>query len=164
MKKGQAAMEFLLTYGWAILAALVVVGALVYFGVLSPQRLAPERCSIDGKVRCADKLISLANKEVSFRLLNAAGADVQIISLNVTEEDGLFKCYAAPPACTPNVRYKSGDSANCVATCQPEGDDRHWDATITQDTKLKAKIILVYEDKGTKFTHTQQGELFGSIE
>ena len=31
-KKGQAAMEFLMTYGWAILAAIVVIGILgVYF-------------------------------------------------------------------------------------------------------------------------------------
>ena len=27
-KKGQAAMEFLMTYGWAILAAVIVIGAL----------------------------------------------------------------------------------------------------------------------------------------
>jgi len=29
-KKGQAAMEFLMTYGWAILAAIIVVGVLWY--------------------------------------------------------------------------------------------------------------------------------------
>ena len=29
-KKGQAAMEFLMTYGWAILAAVIVVGVLWY--------------------------------------------------------------------------------------------------------------------------------------
>ena len=28
-KKGQAAMEFLMTYGWAILAAIIVIGVLV---------------------------------------------------------------------------------------------------------------------------------------
>jgi len=36
MKKGQVAFEFLMTYGWAIIVVLVVVGALAYFGVLSP--------------------------------------------------------------------------------------------------------------------------------
>ncbi|MBD3313845.1 hypothetical protein GF345_05365, partial [Candidatus Woesearchaeota archaeon] len=43
-KKAQAAMEFLMTYGWAILVVLVVIGALAYFGVLSPQRLLPDKC------------------------------------------------------------------------------------------------------------------------
>lgn len=42
MKKGQAAMEFLMTYGWAILVVLIAIGALAYFGVLSPERFKPE--------------------------------------------------------------------------------------------------------------------------
>ena len=41
MKKGQAAMEFLMTYGWAILVVLAAIAALAYFGVLSPARFLP---------------------------------------------------------------------------------------------------------------------------
>jgi uncharacterized protein (UPF0333 family) len=40
-KKGQAAMEFLMTYGWAILAAIIVIGILGYYyfnsNVLTPR-------------------------------------------------------------------------------------------------------------------------------
>jgi len=35
MKKGQAAMEYLMTYGWAILIVIVVVAALYAMGVFS---------------------------------------------------------------------------------------------------------------------------------
>ena len=32
IKRGQAAMEFLMTYGWAILVAIIVIGVLaIYF-------------------------------------------------------------------------------------------------------------------------------------
>ena len=31
--RAQAALEFLMTYGWAILVVLVSIGALAYFGV-----------------------------------------------------------------------------------------------------------------------------------
>jgi len=41
-KKGQAAMEFLMTYGWAILVVLLCIGALAYFGVLDPRKYIPE--------------------------------------------------------------------------------------------------------------------------
>lgn len=41
-KKSQAALEFLFTYGWAILVILVAIGALAYFGVLSPCKVYPE--------------------------------------------------------------------------------------------------------------------------
>jgi len=46
VRKGQAAMEFLMTYGWAILVVLVAIGALAYFGVLSPEQFLPEKCII----------------------------------------------------------------------------------------------------------------------
>ncbi len=40
-RKGQAAMEFLMTYGWAILAAIIVIGILGYYyfssDVLTPK-------------------------------------------------------------------------------------------------------------------------------
>jgi len=41
-KKGQAAMEFLMTYGWALLVVLIAIGALAFFGVLNPSRFFAE--------------------------------------------------------------------------------------------------------------------------
>ena len=43
MKKGQAAMEYLMTYGWAILIVIVVVGALFTMGVFNTK--SPVVCS-----------------------------------------------------------------------------------------------------------------------
>lgn len=37
-KKGQAGMEFFMTYGWAIMAALIAIGVLAYFGVFDPDK------------------------------------------------------------------------------------------------------------------------------
>jgi len=54
MKKGQAAMEFLMTYGWAILVVLAAIGALAYFGVLSPNKLLPERTQFQAPLANAD--------------------------------------------------------------------------------------------------------------
>ena len=36
-KRGQSAMEFLMTYGWAILVVLIVLSGLYYLGVFSPK-------------------------------------------------------------------------------------------------------------------------------
>lgn len=41
-KKSQQALEFFMTYGWAILVVLIAIGALAYFGVLSPDRFLPK--------------------------------------------------------------------------------------------------------------------------
>ena len=48
-KKSQAALEFLTTYGWAFLIILIMIGALSYFGILSPSKLLPNRCNFGRK-------------------------------------------------------------------------------------------------------------------
>ena len=51
-KKGQAALEFLTTYGWAFLVVLVMVGALAYFGVLSPSNFVSDKCLGTTMLQC----------------------------------------------------------------------------------------------------------------
>jgi len=68
-KKAQAAMEFLMTYGWAILVVLAAIGALAYFGVLSPDRFLPEKCTLPSGIACLD-----------FRYLEGTGIQTFVFS------------------------------------------------------------------------------------
>ena len=45
MKKGQGAMEYLMTYGWALLVIVIVAGALFALGVLNPATYQQKRCT-----------------------------------------------------------------------------------------------------------------------
>ena len=80
--KSQAAMEFLMTYGWAILAVLASIAVLAYFGVLSPDYLLPQRCSLQGGIVCLDYKIE------SYRALlvlqNAMGETITINKVTVS--------------------------------------------------------------------------------
>jgi len=52
-------MEFLLTYGWAILVVIVAIAALAFFGGLNPDRYLPDSCIIDAPgLSCRDHSIS----------------------------------------------------------------------------------------------------------
>jgi hypothetical protein len=46
MKRAQAAMEYLMTYGWALLVIVLVLGALIYLGVLNPQGRMQDMCNL----------------------------------------------------------------------------------------------------------------------
>jgi len=83
-KKAQAAMEFLMTYGWAILVVLVVIGALSYFGVLSPATLLPEKCTFPVSVSCTDHIVGSAY--VGLIIQNGAGRDMTIRGVTATSE------------------------------------------------------------------------------
>ena len=51
-KKSQAAMEFLMTYGWAIMIVLIGIGALFFLGVFNPS--TPSTCNIASPFICQD--------------------------------------------------------------------------------------------------------------
>src|SRR3989344_379178 len=51
-KKGQVAMEFLMTYGWAILIILIAVAALWLLGVFSPSTV--NRCQVEAPFNCGE--------------------------------------------------------------------------------------------------------------
>ena len=59
-KKSQAAMEFLMTYGWAILVVLAAIAALAYFGVLSPEKFLPEKCILQPGIACVSHKVEPA--------------------------------------------------------------------------------------------------------
>ncbi len=93
-KKGQAALEFLMTYGWAILVVLAAIGALAYFGVLSPSKFLPDKCmaSTTG-FGCVGKPV-ITNESIAFTLHNGIGEDIDspIIALTGVTCANTFIC------------------------------------------------------------------------
>ncbi len=101
MRKGQAAMEFLMTYGWAILVVLAAIGALAYFGVLDTASLLPERCAFPSGMDCVGKAsVAADSNTVSVVLTNNNGASINITGYeDVTGDDcttsGIAACAGA---------------------------------------------------------------------
>ena len=75
-------MEFLMTYGWAILAAVIAIGVLAYFGVFSPGKSLPDICTINAPLGCEEHSVS---ETLGVRLIirNGAGNSIDITSLTV---------------------------------------------------------------------------------
>jgi hypothetical protein len=84
-KKGQAAMEFLMTYGWAILVVLAAIAALAYFGVLSPQKLLPERTTFTAPLPNVDNAVINTDGTIQVAFKNNVGVDITLtLDGNVT--------------------------------------------------------------------------------
>jgi hypothetical protein len=88
MKKGQAALEFLTTYGWALLVILVMIGALVYFGLLNPSRALPSRCDAPPGFQCKDYQITEDSVSVIINNKNGEGLQNVILAVNASDSDG----------------------------------------------------------------------------
>ena len=81
-KKGQAAVEFLTTYGWALAVILVMISAMSFFGVTNPDRFVNERCIAPTGFVCEDfqLFIQGANTRAQLRFRNNLGYDINIVN------------------------------------------------------------------------------------
>lgn len=88
-KQAQAAMEFLLTYGWAILVVLVAISALAYFGVLDMKFLTRNSCTLPVGLSCFDHrvytydLFGIKYNGLEINLKNNLGQEIQITDFDV---------------------------------------------------------------------------------
>src|SRR3989338_9454904 len=143
MKKSQAAMEFLMTYGWAILVVLVAIGALAYFGVLSPDRFLPYRCILPSGIACLDHevrdVFGPGNGEVYVVIKNSLGYDIKIVYLRAS------KCTSS----TSEEIIKNGDQARLTAT----------GCTVTSGEKYSGDINITYTNADTGLEHKKRGSI-----
>lgn len=86
-KKGQAAMEFLMTYGWAILATVIVIGVLAYFGVFSPSKYVPTSCLVSAPFGCDKNQVAATGgvntSTVTLVLRNGGGESLDVSSVAI---------------------------------------------------------------------------------
>lgn len=84
-RRAQAAMEFLMTYGWAILVVLAAVAALAAFGVLSLDKILPESCKGPSDMPCLEKAsLDGTAGTISFALRNGVGSKITLTAVNGT--------------------------------------------------------------------------------
>ena len=87
--KGQAAMEFLVTYGWAILLILVIM-AILYSSIFKPEFYVAERCDIGPGISCDSFYLNITNGNqlnLTLKAHNTLGFKVNITQINFTLQD-----------------------------------------------------------------------------
>ncbi len=154
MRKGQAAMEFLMTYGWAILVVLAAIGALAYFGVLSPDRFLPDKCTVSGGYSCGEYKVNSSG--VFLKIINNQGVDVTQTVVNFTSN--------SPTGCseinTTGVTV-NGDSVTGTALIPFTAAGC---SGLASGGKIKGTITIDSIKSGESVSHRTTGSLQAKIE
>jgi hypothetical protein len=141
-KKAQAATEFLMTYGWAILVVGVAIAALAYFGVLSPSKFLPDKCTMPPGLACIDHRVTAS--DVTVILQNSIGYTINVTSVNLTDA----KCDD-----TFSVQLQNGDQGTFVISC-----------SSTTGEKFKSEVAVDYTRTDTGLSQTLRGEILGQVQ
>lgn len=81
--RGQTALEYLVTYGWAILAIVIIAGVLWYFGVFTPGRFAPsEQTSGFSSIMVLGHKVTSSNGQLTLVLANQEAETVNVTSIS----------------------------------------------------------------------------------
>ncbi len=161
-KRAQAAMEFLMTYGWAILVVLAAIGALAYFGVLSPSRFLPNRCDVGAGFSCTQFKVSTADN-VQLDIQNNMGQDLAEANVTITDSGGT-ECFPEGSSGTYNSSgtVDNGDSIGgglVTVDCTTGVSD-----PLQEGDRYQADLEIVYRISGQTVTHTVNGQLISEVE
>lgn len=151
MKKGQAAMEFLMTYGWAILVVLAAIGALAYFGVLSPDRFMPSKCLVSGGFSCVEYKLDDTANEARIYLQNNLGVDADYV--NVTAKNKAGNDCTVTGGDLENVNNGAKTTVITFTNCN-----------LQNSSSFNGDITVTYKKSQETETHTASGSLTGKLE
>ena len=158
-RKGQAAMEFLMTYGWAILVVIAAIAALAYFGVLDPARLLPERCQFPAGMDCIDKAsVDSANSTVTIALRNNQGFGVTIDNAAIS---GAYGCVVSGIAVNA-----TSQTYNAVPVTVPNNEVfrvRFNTCTFTSGAKFDEQVTLGYTNTESGLANQAVGDVRGRV-
>jgi len=130
-KKGQAAMEFLMTYGWAILAAIIAIGVLAYF-YFSPGDMGANAAVLNAPfyVEAWNAGAHDTAGTVGLGIKNNGQDTLTISEVKVTVTGGATCTTGSAPG-----DVASGAISDIVATC---------DAGLTAGANFKGAIAVKY--------------------
>ena len=161
LKKAQAALEFLTTYGWAFLVILIMIGTLAYFGILSPSKILPNRCNIGPEFQCLDyqiKAVPAADDVFRLRLKNGVGQLIDVQSMTIAREDG--STYPAACAISPAMPFSSWVSAGVQDFTWTGVGCTFNDQAAGQ--KGKVLVTITYRLSGSTYDRQVAGEIFST--
>jgi len=142
-RKGQAALEFLMTYGWAILAAIVVIALLAIY--VNPGSFRPDATLIEPPFTAAEGQVSVASN-FSLVLPNSVGVQINITTVGV---EATSPSTVICPDVTYGLNVAAGGSATVVSDC----------TGLVEGDSFSANIVVNYIKQGATFPEKASGSI-----
>ncbi|MEM4272100.1 MAG: hypothetical protein QXH30_00775 [Candidatus Bilamarchaeaceae archaeon] len=170
--KGQAAMEYLMTYGWALLAIIIVIAALLY---LNPFR-APELCLFQQQgFSCSEPnpqvYLSEPGNEVmmNVRIWNKLGKTVIVKGMACTDSqsakftpsDEAYESYSKTIPTGDYYDFKGAESITCY---HADGSTEINDMSVNQEFRGRLFVWYNYvDDLDQTIQHEAQANVISLI-
>lgn len=154
MKNGlsaQSAIEYLTTYGWAIIIITVVLVAMFELGIFQPP--VSTTCVFPAEFGCLTAILYSSTSQVNVTLQQSTQTSINITGYGCNNMGNPTNMISLPTA--SQVPVAIGGSFTFNVLCYNNGTA----VTITPGQLFKGFVIVNYTDLSSGFPHTAVGQL-----
>jgi len=157
-RKGQGAMEYLMTYGWAILVVMIVGVVLWQLGIFGGGPGAVNTATGFSKIKPMEPSIRYTSSGLDFTIVNGAGTTIEFLNISASDVNG---------ACgTTNLRVIPSLRAGETHTVTNLTQAAYQCTVLTSGAAFSVDITFTYNQTvgGIGVSHSESGILKGAVE
>jgi len=172
MRKGQTAMEYLMTYGWAILIIMVVLAVLFYLGVLNPP--IPAQCTFPAGITCVTNKLSAGTAKLTLEIGQGTGKTIRVTGVQCTQNTTSEFVTGASAVYDPatNITIASGskafvaksDATGAISVVNCTDADGNALTDMGIGTQFNGRIIVNYTETDSGMTRIAVGTYSAKFE
>lgn len=152
--KSQSAMEYLITYGWAILIISVVLAALFYLGVFNPSSLTNSQCLMPANFACLNAQL-LSNGIITVNIQQQLLTSINVTAIGCNTNQTVAQMAAQVPA----VNLPIGGSSTFSVQCYSNGVS--WSGSVNK--VFDGYLVVNYTELQSGLPHTIYGQLIQKV-
>ncbi|MEW5996774.1 MAG: hypothetical protein AB1657_04230 [Candidatus Micrarchaeota archaeon] len=149
-RRGQAALDFLITYGWALLIVLLVAAALFVLGIFDIGSFIGNRPVAFTQVAVPAFILN-SGGDLSVKLQNQVGVPISVNSINATYAGDMIDSGDL------NISLGVGEISDTI----PVGA---FNYTTGAGTSFQVVMRINYTDRVTGFSYIEAGTLNGVVQ
>ncbi len=153
--RAQSAIEYLTTYGWAILIIAVVLAAMFALGLFSPSSYVNNECIFPAEFSCLNSQI-YSNGTLTINVEQSTSSPINVTAIGCNDQGTLtdMQAYTTPL----NVQIGS----NVTMSVQCYANSTAYSGSV--GGVYKGDIILNYTNLQTGFAHTIIGTIVAKVQ
>ncbi|MDE1873498.1 MAG: hypothetical protein KGI04_00035 [Candidatus Micrarchaeota archaeon] len=158
MLKSQSAMEYLLTYSWALLIISVVLVALFALGVFNPGNVVSSQCILPAGLSCINVYL-VSNGLVTINLLQATLTPINLTAYGCNSNQTINHMYVPSNPPSNQIKMQIGGNYTFSVQCWAGGSQY----SATPGSAFQGYISVNYIETNTGFPHTVIGQLTAKV-
>ncbi len=151
-RKGQAALDFLMTYGWAIALVVIIAAVLFALGIFDVSNFVGSKAAGFSGVAVSGWKLDTAG-QFSLRVSDQVGQPIQVHLVNVTI--GTTSYATGWSGQTLPFQLATGEMSGILLSGAPAFGSQ------VAGTGYTAKVTIGYTDRNSNFNYTTTGTLTG---